>query len=426
MAVTCGFFNSLNHDRKYNSEQISRIFDGIIRDGVYMSIGDKLAVTATSGFTVNVGSGRAWFDHTWTYNDTDLPIELDAPDLVLDRYDAIILEVNSSEEVRNNEIKPLYGTAASDPQKPAMSKTDFIHQVPLAFIKRKPGSTEIKAEDIEIVVGKDECPYVTSILEAASVEELFVQWDAQFGSWQDGQKAEFEAWFEGIKGELSSDQAGNLQLQINEKGVQLYTHSKSGTVHEFTGQGPNGRAKMTADVASGDTFTVNGTPVTAYMGVDEAVGSMAGSVYNGRWVTFVYDSEENTLNFKGGGGQVTVSGLSADVVKKGTTVTVKQGAKTIQNVDGGYTPTFRTQQVSQSAYVQKHTWHTFQIPVPPGTVGVITCEDNLWGCRVTGLSDNILSVAFWGVSESGTRTITATVLICEDLEQAAQEESRSW
>ena len=37
------------------------------------------------------------------------------------------------------------------------------------------------------------------------------------------------------------------------------------------------------------------------------------------------------------GGKVTVSGLSADVVKQGTTVTVKQGAKTVESVAGAYT-----------------------------------------------------------------------------------------
>ena len=34
MAVTSGFFNSVNHDRLYDAEQLSSIFDGIIIDGV--------------------------------------------------------------------------------------------------------------------------------------------------------------------------------------------------------------------------------------------------------------------------------------------------------------------------------------------------------------------------------------------------------
>ena len=82
--------------------------------------------------------------------------------------------------------------------------------------------------------------------------------------------------------------------------VQTYTHTRSGTVHNFAGSGANGRALMTADVQAGDTFTVNGEPVTAYMGTESAAGAMAGSQWNGRWVSFVFDGE--TLNFKGGGG----------------------------------------------------------------------------------------------------------------------------
>lgn len=35
MAFTFGFYNSLNGDRKYNAEQVSSIFDGLISDGVY-------------------------------------------------------------------------------------------------------------------------------------------------------------------------------------------------------------------------------------------------------------------------------------------------------------------------------------------------------------------------------------------------------
>lgn len=83
-------------------------------------------------------------------------------------------------------------------------------------------------------------------------------------------------------------------------GVKVYTHTKSGTVHNFAGTGANGRAKMTADVQAGDTFTVNGAPVTAYMGTELAADTMAGSAWNGKWVSFIV--EGGTLNFKGGGG----------------------------------------------------------------------------------------------------------------------------
>ena len=83
-------------------------------------------------------------------------------------------------------------------------------------------------------------------------------------------------------------------------GVKVYTHTKSGTVHNFAGSGANGRAKLTADVQAGDTFTVNGVPVAAYVGADSAADAMAGGAWNGRWVSFTV--EGGTLNFKGAAG----------------------------------------------------------------------------------------------------------------------------
>lgn len=88
--------------------------------------------------------------------------------------------------------------------------------------------------------------------------------------------------------------------EASNDGTKVYTHAKSGTVHEFTGDGAVGRALMTADVVAGDTFTVNGSPVDAYLGPDPAADAMAGSEWNGKWVSFVFDG--TTINFKGGGG----------------------------------------------------------------------------------------------------------------------------
>ena len=64
MAFTYGFFNSLNGDRKYTAEQLSSIFDGLITDGVFDSIGDILATVPGSGMQVIVKSGKAWFNRT--------------------------------------------------------------------------------------------------------------------------------------------------------------------------------------------------------------------------------------------------------------------------------------------------------------------------------------------------------------------------
>ena len=58
MAITYGFFNAVKrsdgaYDRLYNSEQISDMFEGLISDGVYESVGDALIVKASSGMTID-------------------------------------------------------------------------------------------------------------------------------------------------------------------------------------------------------------------------------------------------------------------------------------------------------------------------------------------------------------------------------------
>lgn len=180
MAVTSGFYNSVNGDRRYSTIQIAEIFDGLIGDGVYASIEDALMVRASSGLTLIVGSGRSWFNHSWTKNDADLPVILDPADVVLNRIDAIVNEVNSTESVRCNSIKVVKGTPSSYPTRPSLTNSDGVYQYPLAYIAVNANVTEITQSDITNMVGTSECPFVTGILETISTDELVVQWQVQF------------------------------------------------------------------------------------------------------------------------------------------------------------------------------------------------------------------------------------------------------
>ena len=216
MAVTYGFYNAINHDRLYDAIQMSSIFDGIIRDGIFSTIGDTMIVTAPEdGMYVNVGSGRAWFNHTWTLNDTAYPIEAEQAEVVLDRIDAVILEVNSSAEVRANSIKFLKGTPSSNPVKPTLTHNAEVNQYALAYVRIRAGQTTILQSDIENAVGTDETPFITGVLQQVSIETLLKQWEAEFTNFQDTSTTEFDAWFQRMKDQLDQDQAGHLQLQID-------------------------------------------------------------------------------------------------------------------------------------------------------------------------------------------------------------------
>lgn len=205
MAITYGFYNSLNKDRVYNAEQMSSIFNGIITDGVFSTIGDALMPIAGTGMQAIVKTGKCWFNSTWTLNDALLPLDIEAADVSLTRIDAIVVEINSSIGTRANTIKMLKGTPSANPAKPALANSEHLHQYALGYVTVSAGVTSITADKIEVNVGKATCPFITSVLQQTDITDLFNQWDA-----------EFSAWFANVQSQLSGDIAANLQRQIDE------------------------------------------------------------------------------------------------------------------------------------------------------------------------------------------------------------------
>lgn len=292
MSVSSGFFNSLNGDRKYNAAQMSAIFDGLIIDGVFASIGTAFAVKAAGGLTVNVGIGKAWFDHTWTVNDSILPMTAPEAEVLLDRIDAVVLEVNETESVRENTIKFVKGNPSSAPSRPTLTNEGNVHQYPLCYIYRKYGTAVINQADITPMVGTESTPFVTGILQTISLDELLGKWqdeldrftdarsqevddwiaqeESDFTAWFNKMKADlqqeqtvldqwiaseqadFLAWYNQIKDQLSGDVAVNLQLEIDKEEVKriLLVGFEDGT-KEFSDDG----TVITSTASDGRTLT---------------------------------------------------------------------------------------------------------------------------------------------------------------------------
>lgn len=193
MAFTYGFYNSFNHDRKYDAIQFGQIFDGIIKDGVYATYKKALLVKASNNPNeVIVQPGRAWFNHTWSYNDADLPIEAPQPEVLLDRLDTLVLDINSEDETRANSIIWVQGTPTSQiPQRANLIHTVTHNQYPLCDVYRKAGTTQIYAGDITNRIGSSDCPFVTGVLEAIDIDTWLNLWNTAFDEMIDRDESEF-------------------------------------------------------------------------------------------------------------------------------------------------------------------------------------------------------------------------------------------
>ena len=203
MSVEYGFYNASNHDRKYDATQVSKLLTGVIRDGVFATIGDALVVTAGTGMHVNVGSGKAWFNNTWTYNDSAYDLTVTNAHSTLGRIDTVVLEVNSTVGVRTNSFKVIAGTASSTPVAPTLTNTTYVHQYPLANISVPASATSILQSNITDRRGTEECPFVTSPLSSYVAEDLIDKWNE-----------DFEDWFDELQDILEGDPATRLAGEI--------------------------------------------------------------------------------------------------------------------------------------------------------------------------------------------------------------------
>ena len=272
MALTFGFYDSLGGDRKYNAKQMASIFDGIIQDGIYQSIGQAFVVKAVSGTQISVGTGRAWFNHTWTLNDAVLMVTAPLSNILLPRYDEVVIEVNTDSSVRANSIKIVQGTASSTPQRPTLQKTGPIYQYSLATIYRPANTDEITQAKITNRVGLLETPFVMGVLKSISIDDLVAQWSSQWGAWFEKhstegntqmdiflseQQSEFNVWFANLQTILEGDAAANMANRLDRLESHIRTLTQEQRIYQSI-QDSNGESILdsSSDSLSGQIVYV--------------------------------------------------------------------------------------------------------------------------------------------------------------------------
>lgn len=234
MAITYGFFNATKqsngtYDRAYNSDQISDMFEGLVSDGVFESIGDAMVVTAKSGMTVQVGTGRASIDGRWIKNNAKMGIALAASNIALNRWSAIVIRLNMSS--RTMSIVEKVGTAATNPVKPSLTNSNTVKEKCLAYVYVKAGAGSITQVDItDMRANTSVCGWVTGVIKQVDTSKLFLQYQAAYErqlatmqAWETQQKAAFDTWFSALTDRLQ------VNTYIKKFRKTITTTTKQGT-----------------------------------------------------------------------------------------------------------------------------------------------------------------------------------------------------
>lgn len=209
MAVSSGFFTSVNGDRKYSAEELCALFDGFITDGVMQTVGQRFGISVLSGRTIQVNTGRAWFNNTWVYNDAIITLDVPDAHVLLNRWDAVVLEINKDLSTRRNTIKMVQGVAANDPVKPSLTHTALVNQYAIAYIYSPAGSSTM---NITNVVGTDETPYAGFLNQE---------------QWLDDERAIFEAFMTDLHNTISADQIAQYAVRVEQVSRQVNTLSNN-------------------------------------------------------------------------------------------------------------------------------------------------------------------------------------------------------
>ena len=239
MAITSGFFNSLNNDRLYTAEQMSEYYAGLLSDGVVQNYrgGLQVLASATPDMNVNVQSGRAYIDGRWMDVDAVEPLAITAAHVTLNRYTAVCVHLDLSS--REMTLETIDGTAATSPTRPTPTASASDLYLVLAYVYVAAGATSITAANISDQRANTEiCGYVNGLVDQVDTTTLFLQWQAAYETffadleaWEANMRSQFDAWFDALTDELNV----NTYIEDYSKTVTLSTGSMTQITLDMTG-----------------------------------------------------------------------------------------------------------------------------------------------------------------------------------------------
>ena len=195
------FWNSINADRTYDADSFAEWLRKFFTTGVFNG---EMQVTPDSGMVVNVAPGYANIDGKVRFFESAQAFTIEPASGVYPRIDSIVVRSDSTARAITCEyVKGDY--SGETPTAPTPTRAGGVYEIVLAQIYVSAGATAIMTNDITDTRANDElCGWVTSTVEGVPMDQIVSQ-----------MQADFLAWYDRMKGQLSEDAAGNLQLEID-------------------------------------------------------------------------------------------------------------------------------------------------------------------------------------------------------------------
>lgn len=217
MGTYANFYNSDNGDRVYNADSFSEWLRPFFKTGVFNG---ELQVIASSGMEVIVDTGNAFIEGKLKKFDSQTTLTVEQASANSTRIDSVICRRNDTD--RDFTLMIVKGTTVA----PLPVRENGIYDIVLAHITVPASAVEIKQENItDTRMNADICGWVVSNVEEVDFSQVTAQWADYIANFEANELQAFNEWFDTIKGHLSTDQAGSLQLQIDEQANKIATNT---------------------------------------------------------------------------------------------------------------------------------------------------------------------------------------------------------
>lgn len=213
MGTYANFYNSDNGDRVYDADSFSEWLRPFFKTGVFNG---ELQVIASSGMEVIVDTGNAFIEGKLKKFDSQTTLTVEQASANSTRIDSVICRRNDTD--RDFTLMIVKGTTVA----PLPVRENGIYDIVLAHITVPASAVEIKQENItDTRMNADICGWVVSNVEEVDFSQVTAQWADYIANFEADELQAFNEWFDTIKGHLSTDQAGSLQLQIDEQANKI-------------------------------------------------------------------------------------------------------------------------------------------------------------------------------------------------------------
>lgn len=206
MGTYANFYNSDNGDRIYDAEAFAEWLKPFFKTGVF---NNELQVVASSGMNVVVKSGNAYIEGKLKKFDNETVLTIEPASSTVDRIDAIVVRRNDTE--RDFTIQVIKGSTNA----PQPVREGGIYDIVLAHISVPMATTEVtQALITDTRMNANICGWVVSNIEEVDFNQITAQFSDYLARFEADNLQEFTDWFNLIKDQLTTDQAGALWAAI--------------------------------------------------------------------------------------------------------------------------------------------------------------------------------------------------------------------